>query len=58
MTRRTALRPIAGVVVLEVFEDGVPPRFRLRGETGPASDGASGVRSKPCAPTARGSFSR
>src|SRR5580704_2530245 len=24
----------AGVVVLEVFEDGVPPRFRLRAETG------------------------
>lgn len=26
----------AGAVVLEVFEDGVPPRFRLRGETGPS----------------------
>lgn len=26
----------AGIVVLEVFEDGVPPRFRLRAETGPA----------------------
>ena len=26
----------AGVVLLEVFEDGVPPRFRLRVETGPA----------------------
>jgi cation diffusion facilitator family transporter len=26
----------AGVVVLEVFEAGVPPRFRLRAETGPA----------------------
>jgi hypothetical protein len=26
----------AGVVVLEVFEDGVPPRFRLYGETGSA----------------------
>jgi cation diffusion facilitator family transporter len=25
----------AGVIVLEVFEDGVPPRFRLRAETGP-----------------------
>jgi cation diffusion facilitator family transporter len=25
-----------GVIVLEVFEDGVPPRFRLRGEAGPA----------------------
>ena len=25
-----------GVVLLEVFEDGVPPRFRLRAETGPA----------------------
>jgi cation diffusion facilitator family transporter len=26
----------AGVVILEVFEDGVPPRFRLRVEAGPA----------------------
>ena len=26
----------AGTLVLEVFEDGVPPRFRLRAETGPA----------------------
>jgi len=26
----------AGIVVLEVFEAGVPPRFRLRAETGPA----------------------
>jgi cation diffusion facilitator family transporter len=26
----------AGAVVLEIFEDGVPPRFRLRAETGPA----------------------
>jgi cation diffusion facilitator family transporter len=26
----------AGVIVLGVFEDGVPPRFRLRVETGPA----------------------
>src|ERR1700731_1906263 len=25
----------AGVVVLDVFEEGVPPRFRLRAETGP-----------------------
>ena len=25
-----------GMIVLEVFEDGVPPRFRLRAETGPA----------------------
>jgi Co/Zn/Cd efflux system component len=25
-----------GVIILEVFEDGVPPRFRLRVETGPA----------------------
>jgi cation diffusion facilitator family transporter len=25
----------AGIVVLEVFEGGVPPRFRLRGQTGP-----------------------
>ena len=33
------LREIAtasGVVRLEVFEDGVPPRFRLRAQTGPA----------------------
>jgi cation diffusion facilitator family transporter len=28
-----------GVAVLEVFEDGVPPRFRLRIETGPALTG-------------------
>ena len=26
----------AGAVTLEVFEDGVPPRFRLRAESGPA----------------------
>jgi len=26
----------SGIIVLEVFEDGVPPRFRLRVETGPA----------------------
>ena len=26
----------AGVAVLDVFEDGVPPRFRLHAETGPA----------------------
>jgi cation diffusion facilitator family transporter len=26
----------AGTVVLEVFEDGVPPRFRLRAQSGPA----------------------
>ncbi len=26
----------AGVARVEVFEDGVPPRFRLRGQTGPA----------------------
>jgi cation diffusion facilitator family transporter len=25
----------AGIVILEVFEDGVPPRFRLRAEAGP-----------------------
>jgi len=25
-----------GMVVLEIFEDGVPPRFRLRAETGPS----------------------
>jgi Co/Zn/Cd efflux system component len=29
------LKTGAGVIVLEVFEDGVPPRFRLRAETGP-----------------------
>jgi cation diffusion facilitator family transporter len=33
-----------GAVVLEVFEDGVPPRFRLRVETGPAlTAGAASV---------------
>jgi hypothetical protein len=26
----------AGIVVLEVFEDGAPPRFRLRAQSGPA----------------------
>jgi cation diffusion facilitator family transporter len=26
----------SGIIVLEVFEDGVPPRFRLRAEIGPA----------------------
>ena len=33
----------ADVAILEVFEDGVPPRFRLRAETGPAltAQGAS-----------------
>ena len=36
MKRRTVSRPSAGIVVLEVFEDGVPPRFRLRAETGQA----------------------
>jgi cation diffusion facilitator family transporter len=29
----------AGTVILEVSEDGVPPRFRLRGETGPGLAG-------------------
>jgi cation diffusion facilitator family transporter len=33
----------AGVIVLEVFEDGVPPRFRLRAETGPALTQAAAV---------------
>lgn len=33
-TRRIATR--AGPVLLEIFEDGVPPRFRLRAEAGPA----------------------
>jgi cation diffusion facilitator family transporter len=27
---------VAGAIILEVFEDGVPPRFRLRAQTGPA----------------------
>src|SRR6516164_7599396 len=31
--RRIELR--SGSAVLEIFEDGVPPRFRLRGESGP-----------------------
>ena len=30
-----------GTVVLEVFEDGVPPRFRLHAETGPALTAAA-----------------
>ena len=29
-----------GAVILEVFEDGVPPRFRLRGASGPAPSAA------------------
>ncbi|MDR3468094.1 MAG: CDF family Co(II)/Ni(II) efflux transporter DmeF [Xanthobacteraceae bacterium] len=33
-TRR--LTTTTGVVALEIFEDGVPPRFRLSAETGPA----------------------
>ena len=32
----------SGVVRLEVFEDGVPPRFRLRARNRPRSDRASG----------------
>ena len=32
-----------GVVLLEVFEDGVPPRFRLRAETGPPLAARSAV---------------
>jgi cation diffusion facilitator family transporter len=31
-----AIATQAGTVVLEVFEDGVPPRFRLRAQSGPA----------------------
>jgi cation diffusion facilitator family transporter len=30
-----------GVVILDVFEEGVPPRFRLRAETGPAPEAQS-----------------
>jgi cation diffusion facilitator family transporter len=33
---RHQLTTRAGIVALEIFEDGVPPRFRLRAETGPA----------------------
>jgi cation diffusion facilitator family transporter len=29
------IKTAAGEILLEVFEDGVPPRFRLRAETGP-----------------------
>ena len=32
-----------GVVVLQVFEDGVPPQFRLRAETGPAVPRAASI---------------
>jgi cation diffusion facilitator family transporter len=32
-----------GVVILEVFEDGVPPRFRLHAETGPSLAAHSSV---------------
>jgi cation diffusion facilitator family transporter len=31
-----------GVVILDVFEEGVPPRFRLRAENRPSSGGAIG----------------
>jgi Co/Zn/Cd efflux system component len=31
-----AIATAAGTVVVEIFEDGVPPRFRLRAETAPA----------------------
>ncbi|HVA12257.1 MAG TPA: CDF family Co(II)/Ni(II) efflux transporter DmeF [Stellaceae bacterium] len=39
----------AGSVVLEIFEDGVPPRFRLRAETGPvlAAETASVETERP-----------
>ena len=33
----------AGTVILEVFEDGVPPRFRLRGEAGMLAEQAVSV---------------
>jgi hypothetical protein len=32
-----------GVVILEIFEEGVPPRFRLHSETGPALAAHSSV---------------
>lgn len=38
-TRRIATR--TGSVLLEIFEDGVPPRFRLRAEAGPALGAAT-----------------
>ena len=57
MMRRTASQPAAGMVVLEVFEDGVPPRFRLHAETGPALDGLTRPRSKRCGRTGRASDS-
>jgi cation diffusion facilitator family transporter len=38
---RHVLRLPSGVVALEVFEDGVPPRFRLRAESGQALAAAS-----------------
>ncbi len=38
-TRRIATA--IGTVILEIFEDGVPPRFRLRSGTAPALTGAS-----------------
>ena len=46
-----------GIVALEVFEHGVPPRFRLRAESGPALTGKQ-RQSKRCAPMARGRCSR
>ena len=47
----------AGVVVLEVFENGVPPRFRLHAEISPAV-AAQAASIETGALTERGSFSR
>ena len=41
--RRVASRPALGTVILEIFEDGVPPRFRLRSEAARLLHAASAI---------------
>lgn len=47
----------SGTVRLEVFEDGVPPRFRLRAQSGPAPTAQSTSIETPSALTGRGRYS-
>jgi hypothetical protein len=46
------LTTTGGIVILDVFEDEVPPRFRLHAVTGPAQT-LSRCRSKPSGPMRR-----
>ena len=50
-SKRIATR--SGEALLDVFEDGVPPRFRLRAETGPALAALGRSPSRPCGRMAR-----